>query len=358
MKINKHEFKSFDDFRIIPKYSEISSRSQVDTSSRLYSEDGSEYNFKIPIISSCMDTVTEHQMLGRMCINGGLGILHRFKSIDWMCNELKLAQEIVEKESTCESIFGVAVGVSGDFLERTQEAIKNKNVKIICIDIAHGHHVNAKNAILQLKKILKPHHHVMAGNVATYDGFRFLIDNGADSIRVGIGSGASCSTQIQTGHGMPLASSLIEISENWIDKNPQKSIIADGGIKNSGDICKSLGFGANFVMLGSLLAGTKASPGSIIQDDSGRWFKAYRGAASEAAQIAAGKKEVRAEGVSAQVKYTGKLEKVLSSLQKGIQSGFSYSGCLNLFDFQENCEFCIVSNSGHIEGTPHIYLRK
>lgn len=169
----------------------------------------------------------------------------------------------------------------------------------------------------------------------------------------------NCSTQINTGHGAPSAYSVMEAKrcKDHDVRYKYKTIIADGGIKNSGDIVKSLALGADFVMLGSLLAGTKASPGEVIKDSTGLWRKAYRGAASSESQKAAGKTKTRVEGVSSTVPYQGKLETVLSSLKDGIQSGCSYSGARNIAELQEKASFIVVSNNSHIEGTPHVNRR-
>lgn len=348
---------TLDDMRILPQYSEVESRSKVDTSSSLFSSDGTEYKFSLPIIASPMPTVTEGEMLARMSLYGGLGILHRFKSLSWTSDEIYRAKQIHNEQirKVEHPVFGASIGVNNDYLERLSMILEHKNVRVICIDIAHGHHILMKKAVEKVLEITPPHIHLMAGNIATYDGAKFLFDMGVNSARTGVGSGGVCSTIIQTGHGSPLAFSIREVKK--ANLGYKFGIIADGGIRNSGDIVKSLALGANFVMLGSLLAGTKASPGQVIKDSSGRWYKAYAGAASAESQRNAGKSKLRVEGVSSQVTYSGKLETVLESLKDGIQSGCSYSGALNIKELQKKAEFIIVSQNSHIEGTPHVLSR-
>lgn len=169
-------------------------------------------------------------------------------------------------------------------------------------------------------------------------------------------SGAGCQTFLQTGHGAPLAYSIMQ-SKIAKDQFEHKSIIADGGIKNAGDMVKSIGLGADFVMLGSLLAATKASPGEVIKDSTGRWRKVYRGSASTESQKAAGKNKIREEGVSSTVPYAGKLESFLETMKNGLQSGCSYSGANNLKELQEKANFSVISNNSTAEGRPHILTR-
>lgn len=170
---------------------------------------------------------------------------------------------------------------------------------------------------------------------------------------------SACSTQINTGCGAPLAYSIMETkrAKDSDSRYSHKMIIADGGIKNSGDMAKALALGADFVMLGSLLAGTKASPGEVMQDSTGRWTKAYRGSASAESQRAAGKKKLRVEGISSVTPYLGKVETVLETMGSGVQSALSYNGCSSIRELQDKAEFIVVSNNAHAEGKPHILNR-
>ena len=180
-----------------------------------------------------------------------------------------------------------------------------------------------KKALITLREKLGDGPHLMAGNVATLDGFNNLACWGANSIRVGIGGGSICSTRIQTGHGVPSLDSVIDCVRT--DKNV--AVIADGGIKNSGDIVKALGVGGDFAMLGSILAGTSKSPGEVfISARSGEATKVYRGMASKDAQMDWRGKVSSLEGISTTIPYKGETSDIISQLENGIRSGFSYSG--------------------------------
>ena len=191
----------------------------------------------------------------------------------------------------------------------------------------------------------------MAGNVATLDAFNDLSDWGADSIRVGIGGGSICSTRIQTGHGMPTLQSILDCAKSDRDT----TLIADGGIRTSGDIVKALAAGADFVMLGSLLAGTEESPGDTIYDQ-GERRKVYRGMASKDAQIEWRGHAASEEGISSTVPYKGDLKITLDSLEKGIRSGLSYTGASCTSDFRAKAQFTLQTSSGQRESLAHIIL--
>jgi len=361
MKIDESIKYTLDDLRMVPLYSEIETRN-IPLTSFLYTRSPEKiFKFRLPIVSSPMTTVTESQMLARMAINGALGIIHRFKDLKWTEEEIYNTHLIFKEQNSLksENVIGGAIGINGDYIERANMLIEC-GVSVICVDVAHGHHILMKKALEELFKILPDDIHIMAGNIATHDGAKYLFDLGVDSIRVGIGGGAACQTQITTGCGTPLALSIIEAKrckDNQHIGYKNKTIIADGGIKNSGDVAKVLALGADFAMLGSLLAGTKASPGEVMQDSTGRWTKAYRGSASAESQRAAGKTKLRVEGVSATVPYLGKLEKVLETMETGVQSALSYSGARNIKELQEKASFIVVSNNSHIEGTPHVNRR-
>ena len=269
----KNEALSFDDVLLIPKYSEIDSRSEIKIQQNLRNVG----DFSLPIISSPMDTVTGGHMAYTMSCLGGLGIIHRYNTLDEQVKEARLVKMDGWLGGDKKPI-GAAIGVGGDFLDRAL-ALREAGVSFLCIDVAHGHHAKVRYALEALRNTLGTDFHIMAGNVATLEGFNDLADWGADSIRVGIGGGSICSTRIQTGHGIPTLQSIIDCSASDRDA----TLIADGGIKNSGDIVKALAAGADFVMLGSLLAGTEETPGSIIRVD-GELRKRYRGMASKDAQ--------------------------------------------------------------------------
>ena len=193
----------------------------------------------------------------------------------------------------------------------------------------------------------------MAGNVATLDGFNRLADWGADSIRVGIGGGSICSTRIQTGHGIPTLQSVIDCGQTDRDA----ILIADGGIKNSGDIVKALAAGADAVMLGSLLAGTEETPSETFRDRDGRCFKAYRGMASAEAQKAWRGKASSLEGVSTTIPCKGPVKNVVEELLTGVRSGLSYSGARDIPELRSKARFILQSHAASVESSTHILRR-
>ena len=340
---------SFDDVLLVPKYSKITSRKEIDLTSKLSYVD----NLSIPIISSPMDTVTEGEMATALSLSGGLGVIHRYSSIYDQGKEVKKAKTLGAKN------IAVAVGVSGDFVPRATTMV-SFDANIICVDIAHGHHTLMKKALTSLRKALGPDVHIMAGNVATLEGFNDLADWGANSIRVGIGGGSICSTRIQTGHGMPTLQSIIECAKSDRDA----ALIADGGIRNSGDIVKAIAAGADFVMLGSLLAGTDESPGNVVEKIETidgisvvTKHKVYRGMASVEAQIDWRGHAASEEGVSSSVPYKGSVGTVLMHLEKGIRSGLSYSGVHSILEFQASSHFIRQTSAGALESSTHILSR-
>jgi IMP dehydrogenase len=333
---------AFDDVLLQPQYSDIYTRSDIDLLTVL-----GDFFFELPIISSPMDTVTEEAMALSMYRAGGLGIIHRYNSIPEQADLVQAACQLGA------SHIGAAVGITGDYLERAQ-ALVAAGANFICIDAAHGHHISMKKALLSLRQELGFSIHLMAGNVATARGFQALVDWGADSIRVGIGGGSICTTRIQTGHGVPTLQSIIDCAKLARDTGVQ--LIADGGIKNSGDIVKALAAGANFVMLGSLLAGTEQSPGDVITAKDGNRFKKYRGMASYEAQSDYKGPSHHVEGVSSQVPFKGPVEEVIKDLMAGVRSGLSYSGARNTLELQTSCVFIRQSSSSVRESSPHIFL--
>jgi IMP dehydrogenase len=333
----------FDDVLLVPQHSDVMSRKEVDLSYELGDE-----TFTLPIISSPMDTVTETEMARAMHKAGGFGIIHRYNSIRGQVN---IVQNLVDSKKNFANYcinYGAAVGVSGDYLERAQELYK-WGCRIFCVDIAHGHHELMKKALLSLRQELGDDVSLIAGNVATKEGYEALADWGATCVRLGIGGGSICSTRIQTGHGMPTLQSVMECSNSDRDA----LIIADGGIRNSGDIVKVLAAGADLVMVGSLLAGTDETPGEVIAD-SGGYRKVYRGMASADAQIDWRGHVSSLEGVSSLVPAKGPVSAVLEDLRRGICSGLSYSGCRTIPELQRKAKFIKQTRSGAVESSTHI----
>ena len=334
---------AFDDVLLQPQYSDITSRKEVSLSAPL--DDLNK--LKIPIIASPMDTVSEWRMASSLSSMGGMAIIHRYNSIEEQADQVKNALAVPD----C-TIVGAAVGVSGDFVERAVRCYE-AGAKVICIDVAHGDHAMVKTAIASLREQLGMNIHIMAGNVATLEGFNRLADWGASSIRVGIGGGSICSTRIQTGHGVPTLQSVIDCAQSDRDA----ILIADGVIKNSGDIVKALAAGADVVMLGSLLAGTDETPSETFRDRDGRCFKAYRGMASAEAQKAWRGKTSSLEGVSTTIPCKGSVRNVVEELLTGVRSGLSYSGARDIPELRSKAKFILQSHAASIESSTHILRR-
>ena len=329
---------TYDDMLLVPQYSDIKSRSEVNIGSTLK---GVEY--QLPIMSSPMDTVSESEMLVAMDKAGGLGVLHRYNTID---EQLRLANEAFARGV---SDFAVAVGVTGDYLERAQVLV-DTGVETFCLDVAHGHHTLMKEALTTLRKKFGNKITIIAGNVCTLEGVNDLADWGADAVRANIGGGSICSTRIVTGHGLPGLQTIFDCARTDRDVK----IIADGGIKTSGDIVKALAAGADFVMCGSLLAGTEESPGLVITMPDGTRMKEYRGMASKDAQMSWRNRSSTPEGVASYIPYKGSVVDILGDLEGGIRSGLSYTGVRTLAELQNKAQWSRQTSAGTVESGTHI----
>jgi len=465
---------TFDDVLLVPKYSDITSRTQTNLETKL----SKNISLNIPLISANMDTVTESTMAVIMAREGGLGIIHRFLSVEEETNEvlkvkrsgsvmienpysigtdqtinearnltkekgvsgllvtdsdsklvgiltgrdlkfitdnsrqvkeimtkdvvtaklgisLDEAKEILQKnrieklplvddsnfvkglitskdinnienypsaskDKKGRPLVGAAVGVKGDFMERT-ESLLEAGVDAIVVDIAHGHSENAINTVHHIKKAF-PDCELIAGNVATAQGTEDLIKAGVDAVKVGVGSGSICITRVVTGSGVPQLTAVMDCAK--IGKEYDIPIISDGGTRTSGDATKALAAGASSVMIGSMLGGTDESPGSLLTKN-GKRFKIYRGMASLSASLGRKSKEngtdafeddlndYVAEGVEAMVPYKGSVNDILKQLTGGIRSGLSYCGAHTILQMQENAEFIKISRAGFAESQPH-----
>jgi len=250
---------------------------------------------------------------------------------------------------------GAAVGSTGDFLERAQELVARK-VDVIVVDSAHGHQERVMEAVRSIKKTLGVD--LIAGNVATYEGARDLIELGADGIKVGIGPGSICTTRVVSGAGVPQITAVAECSR--ATRGSSVPLISDGGIKFSGDITKAIAAGADSVMLGSLLAGTEESPGETILYQ-GRTFKSYRGMGSMGAMSAGvsdrysqdGSGKLVPEGIEGRVPYKGPLAELIYQLVGGLRAGMGYCGCQNIRELQERASFLRVTSAGLRESHVH-----
>ncbi|HEY5736222.1 MAG TPA: IMP dehydrogenase [Nitrosopumilus sp.] len=470
------EFKeglTFDDVLLVPKYSDITSRSQTDLTTKL----SRNLSINIPFVSANMDTVTESLMAGTMARAGGIGIIHRFLTIKEQANEvlkvkrsgsvmienpysispdksvaeaidyaedkeisgllvidsnskligivterdllfankankiqdvmtkdvvtaklgvtLDESKEILHKhrieklpivddsgivkglitskditnnadfpnaskDKKGRPLVGAAVGVKGDFLERS-ESLLEAGADVLVVDIAHGHSENAISTVRNIKKAF-PDCELIAGNIATAQGAIDLIKAGVDAVKVGVGSGSICITRVITGSGVPQLTAVMDCAK--VGKDYGIPIISDGGTRTSGDATKALAAGASTVMIGSMLGGTDESPGTVLTKN-GKRFKVYRGMASLAASIGRKSKESGtisldddlndyvAEGVEAMVPYKGTVTDILKQLTGGVRSGLSYCGAHTIPQMQENAEFIKMSRAGFAESQPH-----
>lgn len=325
IKLQKEYF-TFDDVLLVPRRSRIFSRKDV----LLRTNFSRNIVLDLPIVSANMDTVTESKMAISMARAGGIGIIHRFMSVSRQAEEIAK----VKKENL---VVGAALGVK-DAIERA-EAVVKAGADVLVVDIAHGHNERAIEIIKTLKKKFKKID-VVGGNVATKKGVLDLIRAGANAVKIGVGPGAACTTRIVTGVGIPQLSAIIEAS--GVAKKLGVPIIADGGIKNSGDMCKALAGGASTVMIGNLLAGAEETPGEHIIED-GLSFKYYRGMASRSVVTSEDGFYRTPEGKVGKVAYRGRAESILNDLASGLRSSMSYLGARNIKEFHKNAEFVRVS---------------
>ena len=332
---------TYDDMLLVPQFSDIKSRKEVDISSFLEEEK----KLSLPIISSPMDTVSGVRMGIAMTQEGGMSVLHRYNTID---EQVSMLDQILKGNAWC-GYQAAAIGATGDYLERAQELVKNK-VDVLCLDVAHGHHTLVKSALEELRNALGDDAYIIAGNVCTLEGINDLADWGANAVRCNIGGGSICSTRIVTGHGLPGLQTIFDCARTDRDVK----VIADGGIKTSGDIVKALAAGADFVMCGSLLAGTEESPGQVITLADGSRMKEYRGMASKDAQMDWRNKSSTPEGVASYIPYKGSVADILDALRGGIKSGLSYSGARNITELQHKAEWARQTSAGTIESGTHI----
>jgi IMP dehydrogenase len=465
---------TFDDVLLVPKRSPIVSRSQTDLRTRL----SRNINLNIPLISANMDTVTESQMAIALAREGGIGIIHRFMTIEDHVDQIlrvkrsesvvieqpytvkpdmtladmqrlmaqygvsgllvedegKLAGIITRRDVMFEKngrrkvadlmtkdvitakagttieqakeilhkhrieklplvdgkgkiaglitgkdilkmdeyphaakdrkgrlLVGGAVGVKGDYLERT-EALLDAGADTIVVDIAHGHSDNAINTVRMIKKAF-PSCDLIAGNVATSEGARDLIRAGVDAVKVGVGSGSICITRVVTGSGVPQLTAVIDAVRAANEYGIP--VISDGGIRTSGDLTKALAAGASSVMVGSMFGGTDESPGKTLVKN-GKKYKMYRGMASYMASLGRKYREEGPqvvdsddlndyvpEGVEAMVPYKGSVVEIVRQLAGGLRSGLSYCGAKTIPEMQKNADFVRITGAGFIESQPH-----
>ncbi len=328
---------AFDDVLLVPAKSDIRSRRTPELKSRITRK----RSIDLPVISANMDTITEADMAIAMHSLGGLGILHRFMSIEDQVLQLKNMKQAGVKH------LAVSVGVTTDERKRA-EAVVAAGAEILTIDIAHGHSAQMFEMLEWIKSKL-PNIEVIVGNMATPDAVRDLANAGADAVKIGIGPGSMCTTRIITGCGMPQLTAIALCAEAAAEFD--LPVIADGGLRSSGDIVKALAAGADTVMIGGMLSGTIETPGEIKH---GR--KLYRGMASRSAQDSwrGGVPEGMApEGESSSVSIKGHAKDVLLEIAGGIRSGMSYVNAMTIKEIREKGQFIEMTSSGMAESRAH-----
>jgi len=334
---------TYDDNLLVPSYNHWESRKVVDISMICKKE---KLSLKLPLMTANMDTITETDMANYIGAKGGIGVLHRYMSIE----------KNVRMFKDCRCPTFVSVGCGTKDLERV-EALRDAGADLFCIDVAHAHAKYVGRTLKSIRKMLGDEPCIMAGNVATYAGADHLASCSADIVKVGIGGGSVCTTRIKTGFGVPNLTAIKNCSR--VDR----SVVADGGIRYPGDIVKALAFGADFVMLGSMLAGTRPTPGPVIRKEGKNGeevkVKTYRGLASSEVQkeFHGGIAEWKtSEGVSIEVPYREDENKIISDIIGGLRSGLTYGGAATIAELQRKLDYIEITSSGRTESLPHRLL--
>ena len=343
-----NEALTFDDVTLAPNYSEILPF-ETNTSTKL----SDNLTLKIPLISSAMDTVTEGRMAIAIAEKGGIGVIHRNLSIKKQIYEIR-------KVKNKNFLVGAAVGASLEEHKRAERILK-ENLDLIVVDTAHGHTKKVSEIIKKILKIKPKNTTLCAGNIATAEAAKFLIKLGVDIIKVGIGPGSICTTRLVAGIGVPQLSAIMNVKKGI--GNRKTSIIADGGIKFSGDIAKALAAGADAVMIGSLFAGTDQAPGKVIKKN-GNFYKSFRGMGSIGAMNKGSadryfqikQKNISKyvpEGVEGYVKYKGKVDNIIYQLVGGLKSSMGYLGSKKVIDLRKKPKFFKITKAGFYESMVH-----
>jgi len=339
---------TFDDVTMTPKYSEVLP-SEVDTNTKL----SDHLSLKIPLLTSAMDTVTESKMAIAIAKAGGIGVIHRNLNIKKQIEEIKK----VKKQKL---LAGAAVGAGPLELKRAEAILKEK-VDLIVVDTAHGHSKKVSDIIKVIKKKKARKTTLCAGNIATAEAAKFLIKLGVDVIKVGIGPGSICTTRLIAGIGVPQLSAIFEVKKGV--KNNKTKIISDGGIKYSGDIAKALAAGADAVMIGSLFAGAKETPGKLIKKN-GKIYKIFRGMGSVGAMNKGSadryfqskqkdNSKYVPEGVEGYVKFKGNVGDIIYKLIGGLRSSMGYLGAKKVLNLKVKPNFVKITKAGFYESMVH-----
>ena len=353
---------TYDDLLLVPQKSEVVP-AEVDTSAYLTPK----IKLNIPLVSAAMDTVTESRLAIALARVGGIGMIHKNMSVEAQAEPVKLVKEAevgdnpkASLDSKGRLLVGAAVGVGANTMERV-EALLQAGADVITVDSAHGHSKNILRVVAEMRATY-PDLQIIAGNIVTKEAAEDLIEAGANTVKVGIGPGSICTTRVVSGVGMPQASAVDEVATYCADKGV--CVIADGGLKYSGDIVKALALGADTVMLGSLLAATLESPGEVHEEANGKKFKTYVGMGSLAAmkrgsadryfqKSTTSIEKLVPEGIEAKVPYSGTVEEVAYQLVGGLKSGMGYCGAKDLMALRKNAHFVQITNAGLRESHPH-----
>ena len=324
-----HQSLTYDDISLIPtEISRMKSRKEVDTSSNFLG-----IKLAVPIVSSPMESVTGIDMAKELYKLGCLGIVNRFDSS---------LDELLKNKNGTRKIIAISIALNTpiDVVKKLSEGRK-----IICIDTANASNREVLKKTEQVKKNVDLK--VIVGNIAHGASLKHLVDSGADGVRVGIGSGSVCSTSIQTGIGIGQVSSLLNVLFARKENKLKIAIIADGGIKGAGDIAKAIALGADAVMLGRLLAGTRETPGEVIRYSDQLWKK-YRGSASFGVKM----KNEFIEGEETMVAYKGAVANVVNAVSDGLRSSMSYMNCRTIEELRKIETFAVLSNYSYLERLP------
>jgi len=352
---------TYDDIQLVPSYSEITSRQNI----KLHTMLSKRYGLLQPLVASPMDTVCGYEMAYKMAELGGVGCIHRFMSVEEQCKIVNRLSQTIYTDGFGGGIadhWGVmyddwhaeikqvpimaAIGVQTEDRVRAKELVK-AGANVLLIDVAHGHHKNVIDMVKWCKE--QPEFDevdIIAGNIATSEGAIDLENAGADGLRVGIGGGSLCTTRIKTGFGVPNVTSLEDVVSS-----ANVPVMADGGIRASGDMAKALALGASTIMIGSLIAGTDEAPGQILETPKGL-YKRYRGSASLETKVTHGQAARNVEGESTTIPYKGGVKYIITSLLDGVKSALSYGGATDLKNYKP--DYVQVTNAGLNEAKPHL----